>query len=297
MNLAKIILLSIGILVLAGCAVGWVLTSQTLGSTESRLDNAQADVADLQQELQETRDSLSNTQDELQDTVASLSETQGELEKQINETNNYIDMYENTREGLKDTENELESVSDDLLVVELRNERLEEDIAEIQEQLDLYIDTLGTQVFSGIISPGRSGNSIIILENNSDAKDPTWQELLAFLREDKTDKNLYVSGEYECGNFAQELHNNAEATGIRTAFVAIHYYNADSHAVNAFKTTDRGLVYVDVTGSTVSYPIPYMDKKVIIAKDEIYTASFIFPSAGWYIPPGYEKVQSIEIYW
>ncbi len=157
MKMVKIIFLSIGVLVLAGCAVGWVLTSQTLGSTELRLDNARADVADLQRELQETRDSLSTTQDELQDTVASLSETQSELVEQINETNNYIDMYEDTQEELKDTEKELESISDDLFVVELRNERLEEDIAEIQEQLDLYIDTLGTQVFSSITPPYNFG--------------------------------------------------------------------------------------------------------------------------------------------
>jgi hypothetical protein len=51
------------------------------------------------------------------------------------------------------------------------------------------------------------------------------------------------------------LHNNAEKTGIKAAFVVVtitKYENrviqVDQHALNAFNTVDKGLVYIDCTG-------------------------------------------------
>jgi len=301
----KKILIAIGVLVLAGCAVGLVLTYQALGNTESELDDAQADVANLQQELQDTRNSLTETQDDLQDTATELESTQSDLNEQKNETAEYIDLYEITQEELEDVEKELNTKSGLLDSIQQENEDLQEDMDEIQEdmdeiqeKLDLYEDTLGTQVFSGVNPPYRSGDALeLVLTNNNNAKDPTWLELRAFLLEDKTDKNLYIPGEYECGNFAEELHNNAEADGIRTAFVGIHYYDDVSHAINAFKTTDLGLVYVDVTGFTSAITLPNLDKKAILAKDQVYVVTFIFPQGGWYLTQGDSIVQSIEIYW
>ena len=45
------------------------------------------------------------------------------------------------------------------------------------------------------------------------------------------------------------LHNNAEAAGIRAALVGVFFEGETTgHGLNVFKTTDRGLVYVDCTG-------------------------------------------------
>ena len=305
MQVMKILSLVVVVLLLAICAVGWLMTYQALGDTESQLDDARADIADVEQQLQDTQDSLAETRDELLDTSANLSSTQSELAEQINETNEYIDLYEETRDlyeetrdELDKTEKELDSLADDLKLVEQKNENLEEELAEIQEQLDLYQDTLGISVYSGVDPPYRSGNVLhITLTNNISAKDPTWAELKAFLREDTTDKLIYKPGEFECGNFAMLLHDNAEAAGIRTAFVAILFHDEIPHAVNAFKTVDEGLVYIDVTGSTHQSPIPYLDTKVILTKDGTMERSFVFPSYGYYWPPGEEVVVAIEIYW
>ncbi len=89
----------------------------------------------------------------------------------------------------------------------------------------------------------------IRLVDNVEAVDPTWQQLEAFLLSDETDKNPYVVGVYVCGSFAEDLHNNAEAAGIKAAWVALDF-DDDSvgHALNAFDTVDRGLVYIDTTG-------------------------------------------------
>jgi hypothetical protein len=91
----------------------------------------------------------------------------------------------------------------------------------------------------------------IVLENNPDAVDPTWDQVVAFLRADRTDEMEYVASDFMCGSFAQEVHNNAEKAGIRTAWVGIDLAGKKvGHAVNAFNTTDRGLVYTDSTGET-----------------------------------------------
>jgi hypothetical protein len=89
----------------------------------------------------------------------------------------------------------------------------------------------------------------IRLENERAAIDPTWEQLEAFLLADLTDANPYVPGVYVCGAFAEDLHNNAEAVGIRAAWVAVDFAgDPDGHALNAFNTVDRGLVFVDSTG-------------------------------------------------
>jgi hypothetical protein len=95
----------------------------------------------------------------------------------------------------------------------------------------------------------------VCLVNNKHATDPTWQQLLSFLATDNTDDHPYVIGSFVCADFAEMLHNNAENTGIKAAFVVAtisKYENGviqvDQHALNAFNTVDKGLVYIDCTG-------------------------------------------------
>lgn len=91
----------------------------------------------------------------------------------------------------------------------------------------------------------------VVLENNPEAVDPSWDQLKTFLAEDKTDERDYVLGDFVCGSFAQDVHNNAEKAGIRAAWVAIDLANKPiGHALNAFNTTDRSMVFTDSTGDT-----------------------------------------------
>ena len=91
-------------------------------------------------------------------------------------------------------------------------------------------------------------NKIHLVEN-SNAVDPTWQQLEAFLVADSTDKEAYDLQTHPCGVFAEELQNNAEAAGIRAAWVGIEFVEGgDGHALDAFNTTDKGLVFIDCTG-------------------------------------------------
>lgn len=92
----------------------------------------------------------------------------------------------------------------------------------------------------------------IHLTNNSSATDPTWQQLMSFLIADKADQKDYNVFLFPCGAFAEEVHNNAEAAGIRAAWVAVDFEdNSERHALNAFETVDKGLVYIDCTGGSL----------------------------------------------
>jgi hypothetical protein len=101
---------------------------------------------------------------------------------------------------------------------------------------------------NGAILVGGDGEPIELI-NNLNATDPTYAELIAFIEEDTTDEHHYFTFSYVCSDFAEDVHNNAEAAGIRAAWVGIDLEGDDEgHALNAFETTDRGLVYIDCTG-------------------------------------------------
>ena len=102
-----------------------------------------------------------------------------------------------------------------------------------------------------------SGESAQLI-NNSEASPPTWQELMTFLEADTTDQKLYNVDSFACVAFAEELHNNAEAAGIEAAFVGVQFEGREvGHALNAFNTTDRGLVFIDCT-SPIQSNMPYL---------------------------------------
>jgi len=98
----------------------------------------------------------------------------------------------------------------------------------------------------GALQVGGDGEPIELI-NNLDATDHTYAELIAFIKADITDECLYISS-YVCSDFAEAVHNNAEAAGIRAAWVGIDFGDEENHACNAFETTDLGLVYIDCTG-------------------------------------------------
>ncbi len=75
-------------------------------------------------------------------------------------------------------------------------------------------------------------------------RDPTYKEAVVFLREDKTDRNRYVEDSYTCSHFARDVCNNAEAEGLRCAFVELRFREG-GHSIIAFDTSDKGVVYFE----------------------------------------------------
>jgi len=73
---------------------------------------------------------------------------------------------------------------------------------------------------------------------------PTHKEMREFLASDETDSCSFVTGEFVCTDFAAQLNNNAEAEGIRAAYVRIRSKKW-GHALVAFETVDRGLIFIE----------------------------------------------------
>jgi uncharacterized membrane protein len=67
---------------------------------------------------------------------------------------------------------------------------------------------------------GADGKPVVVV-NNPSAKNPSWSQLVNFLKQDPTDKYYYDDNSFVCADFAEMLHNNAEKAGWRTAYVSI----------------------------------------------------------------------------
>jgi hypothetical protein len=131
-----------------------------------------------------------------------------------------------------------------------------------------YIN-VNTPTWSESIQVSNATGAAVVLTNYKNATDPTWDSLMAFLKADDTIKTRYVFPDFTCADFARTLHDKAEAKGIKCGFVAVEFYNRTmdysiydngdgnfspptrspdtGHALNAFNTVDRGLVYVDAS--------------------------------------------------
>ena len=112
---------------------------------------------------------------------------------------------------------------------------------------------------------------------------PTHKEMREFLARDNTDANPYVIGEYNCSDFAAQLNNNAEANGIRVAYVRIRGKKW-GHALVAFETVERGLIFIE----------PQSDRKAELVIGE----PFPWYSVGAISPLGYyDPIVEIQIIW
>ena len=152
----------------------------------------------------------------------------------------------------------------------------------------------------------------IILINNKSATNPNYSQLVDFLQNDKIDEYPYLVtnktfssyyGRAEslvdlkniqniivgkakpnnpdvCADFAERLHNDAEMAGIRCAFVSLDL-STGRHGIDAFQTTDRGLIFIDDTGPFQEPHSLRAVKTVDLKVGSEYTAVSLFPEAGW----------------
>lgn len=142
---------------------------------------------------------------------------------------------------------------------------------------------------------GGDGHTIKLMQNST-AKDPTFQEMLNFLRADQTDKNDYLLDKFVCADFAEQVQNNAEMAGYNCAYVTVMFTDGVGHACNAFNTTDRGLVFIDCTNSLEGRGPYNSDCIVNITEGSVYKPRYLFNNNDWYtLPMG--TVESYRVYW
>jgi len=84
----------------------------------------------------------------------------------------------------------------------------------------------------------------------STLRNPSWEELKTFLEADDTNKLVYDEKSFDCTGFAIELFKRARVNGFRVGIVELVFEdNRSAHLLNVFQTTDRGTVFIDVTGN------------------------------------------------
>jgi hypothetical protein len=74
---------------------------------------------------------------------------------------------------------------------------------------------------------------------------PTYSEAQQFVASDKTGSHQYIEGSYTCVNFATDFRNNALRAGYECGYVFVYFPSNQSHVLDCFNTTDRGLVFVE----------------------------------------------------
>lgn len=129
---------------------------------------------------------------------------------------------------------------------------------------------------------------VLELTNYNNAVNPTYDQLLSFLKEDKTDEKPYTST-YACSDFAKDLHDNAEKAGIKAGWVGS---DSADHAFNVFETTDAGTVYIDCTG--VPGGDTFQDKKLNVEKGQPLTGEYLFRSGSL---EDMGIIEDLDIYW
>lgn len=126
------------------------------------------------------------------------------------------------------------------------------------------------------------------------AKNPTYDELIDFIMRDQTDKTPYQADEYTCFDYAMDVHNNAEAAGIRAGVVFLNpnsKWAINRHALNVFDTTDKGLIFVDCT----SY-----DMRAYVVVGESYSLDPLYSGAiddNMFVWSMVGTVNEYRIYW
>ena len=136
---------------------------------------------------------------------------------------------------------------------------------------------------------GADGHQISLINNNG-AVNPTYSQLLSFIKKDKTDEQRYIPGEYTCGDFAETVHNNAEKAGYKAGWVTVEGVN---HCCNAFQTSDEGMIYIDCTGSPNGGES--WDSSVKLANGIEYQTIPLFIKNVYFEPMGI--ISSYEVYW
>ncbi|MCK4365158.1 MAG: hypothetical protein KAW45_03850 [Thermoplasmatales archaeon] len=117
---------------------------------------------------------------------------------------------------------------------------------------------------------------------------PTFSEARYFINNDLTNQIPYEPVNFTCAHYAQGVNNNAEDMGIACAVVVLNF-NQSSHAIIAFNSTDRGMVYFE----------PQTDDIVVnleIGND--YWTDCVINDPGWYyIDDSDDTIESIMTYW
>ena len=83
-------------------------------------------------------------------------------------------------------------------------------------------------------------------------RDPSYDELIGFLADDKTNEIPYSAPDFMCYHYSMTVRENANDQGLRCAAVMVSsvvlevgVYRTSAHTIVAFNTTDKGIIYIE----------------------------------------------------
>ncbi|MFA5308289.1 MAG: hypothetical protein WC370_02245 [Dehalococcoidales bacterium] len=266
----------------------------------------------LNTELTSVQNTLSSTQTQLLSTQAQLDSKTTQLDTMLTKLAFAEAQLQPALQELDSLKLELNTTKDSLHTSQLELIQLQYNLTTTQQQLTIAQSTLGGL---GITLSASMDCSDVVLVDNPNATNPTWAQLKFFLMQDQTENHIYIEGFYDCSQFSKDLHNRAESAGIRAAEVQLWFQGEPiGHALNAFLTTDFGLVYVDCTNpnDTIAYvkkgeeyrAVELNDININYVRNDSWWRSLVdyyyLPSSHIYNlwgTPAAVITSSIEIYW
>jgi hypothetical protein len=143
---------------------------------------------------------------------------------------------------LNETQNTLLEVESDLETAQTQRADAKAGLASVEIELNTakeLIESLEARLSNLQVNYARltTGYGYVL-------RDPSYQEMRESLARDKTNEREYVEGEYVCVHFAADVKANAAKEGIWAAYVDLEFPGI-GHAIVAFYTTDRGLVFIE----------------------------------------------------
>jgi len=258
---------------LSNCENSCSATKSSLTTTQADLSKVNAGLASTQANLTATQTDLTNTKAALVSADANVDYLQG----QLTNLQNQLDQVKVSQGQLTNLQNQLNQAN---------------------AELSLYHQT-GITVYSGIQPPFTDmAGAPVLLVRNPAAHDPSWSELENFILADKTDSNYYTVPTYTCANYAEDVYNHAEGAGIKAIYVNIFFQGTTiGHALDAFVTTDRGLIYIDCGGLRQGEAGPSdSDTTVSVKPGTAYVPQLIVSQDGWYYS-SMGIVATVQLYW
>jgi len=317
MNIPKgrlVLLLSIPFTIVLAWAL---ITTFHLSSAEATLKRSlvalsqtQSELNNTQQQLADTRVELTTAQDTLTQTQSTLSQTQAQLDTAKTDLASAETQLLTAQDQLVSTRTQLYSATTTLVSTKTQLSDAKAQLATSQQQLadnQKTLLALGITVHSATTAWDFNGQQWSHTDNTQ-AVNPTWNQLIAFISQDTTDQHPYNIQSFNCVNYATTVYNNAETSNIESAGVVLTLRNEPiGHAVDAFITSDYGLVYVDCTQKDtiarieVGKPYKAVSPGNIPPSQDRNDSWWDALSNNYYYLPnvygGQAVVASIDIYW
>jgi len=182
--------------------------------------------------------------------------------------------------------NELDKTQGSILLVESELEATQAELATVEIELSAskeLVESLEATLYNLQVNYDRltTGYDYVL-------RDPSYQEMKDFLKQDETSELEYVESEYICIDFTADVKANAANKGMRCAYVAIEFRGGSGHAIIAFDTTDIGLVFIE----------PQFDWEVEPEIGKRYYQCVRHPPGHYMAKPGYDDtITRIIVIW